>query len=406
MCLHEKCNSWLNDPDKKNWFRLFKFLLTLIRGVLFLVFISLSIYYSTPYWQRQSNQTLIFPMIAFVCILVFNWRFIISIGLLLLMLTIRLIELASTCMCIGCVINRYFKRMRKLLKSSLTNLNWSQLDWPCFLNLKYYIYYLDAFHYLAYLVTVIVVFLVELLSREATNMNLLIVFVVNVVPFFAHLVIEIYRIIKSKRVQQTIRDIFHSDLAFSHKAKAMISEDQLDSCVCVADLTTTDGCSLLDSHHRALSHPKQAFTRNFHDVPYKKRGVNLTIGFHQTTIEASRSILTNGFRPSKSGMLGPGIYFATNYAATDFKRNQSTEGGAIFCAVIDMARVCEIYEKSDDQNYSQHFNSKYLRHGAGDLYDEFVVYSESQIVEYTIIVEQKAIDSYRERNKRECCNCI
>lgn len=105
-------------------------------------------------------------------------------------------------------------------------------------------------------------------------------------------------------------------------------------------------------------------------------------------------------------MLGPGIYFATNYGATDFKRNQSTEGGAIFCAVLDMARVCEIYDKNDDHNYSKHFNSKYLRHGAGVEYDEFVVYSESQVLEYTIIVEQRAIDSFRARNRREYCNCI
>lgn len=132
--------------------------------------------------------------------------------------------------------------------------------------------------------------------------------------------------------------------------------------------------------------------------------MNLTIGFHQTTIEASRSILTSGFRPSESGMLGPGIYFATNYSATDFKRNQSTEGGAIFCAVLDMGRVCEIYEnKQDAHDYSKKYNSKYLRHGAGDAYDEFVVYSESQVVEYTIVVERRAIESFRARHKRDVC---
>jgi predicted outer membrane repeat protein len=126
----------------------------------------------------------------------------------------------------------------------------------------------------------------------------------------------------------------------------------------------------------------------------------MTIGFHQTTIEASRSILATGFKPSKSGMLGPGIYFATNYDATEFKRNQSTEGGAIFCAVLDMGRVREVVDKNDSLNYSKTYNSKYLRHGAGDAYDEFVVYSESQVVEYTIIVEQAAIDSYRAKNQR------
>jgi hypothetical protein len=45
-------------------------------------------------------------------------------------------------------------------------------------------------------------------------------------------------------------------------------------------------------------------------------------------------------------------------------------------------------------------------HGGGDKYDEFVIYDESQIIEYTIVVEQEAIDNFRKTNKKPYCNCI
>lgn len=312
-----------------------------------------------------------------------------------------MIQLIAYCLCISLLTNRFLIAANKNLKKLVYNLNWSQLDWPCFLKLKYYIYLFDLVRYLIYLVSVVVIFLVELLSLNS-NQNLLIIYVINSLLFLFNVMIEIYRIVQSHRVDETIRDIFSSDVKFSGKAVAMISEEQLDSMVC-AQLSE---CLILDTQHRAFAHAKQLFKIQFQDVPYNKRGVNLMIGFHQTTIEAAKSILLTGFRSSKSGMLGPGIYFANNYDVTEHKRNQSTEGGAIFCAKIDMGKVYEMNDKNNEINYGRYFNSKYLHHAGGVVYDEFVVYNDSQILEYTLIVEMNAINNYRLQHKKPFCNCI
>lgn len=397
----EKIRTWLKDPNK-SWFKLWKFVLSMLRGLLFLIFLILALHlYRQNILDKSATTTFKFPIVCFIALLIFNWRFIISLILVVCMIIVKITEIICCCLCVGCLTNRFLEKFINILKKLLIILNWSQLDWPCFLNLKYYVYILDTMHYLTYLIAVVVIFFVELFALDS-NFYLLIVFIANCFLFIAHLIIEFYRIVQSKRVEQTIRDIFTSDLSFSRKAVAMISEDQLGSRVCV----NFSKCQLIDSQHHALSHPKDVFKKIFDSVPYNKLGVNLTIGFHQTTIDAARSILTTGFKPSKTGMLGPGIYFANNYDATDHKRNQSTEGGAIFCAVLDLGRVLEIQDKTYSGNYSKYFNSKYLHHGGGEVYDEFVVYRESQVIEYTIIVEQEAINSYRERHTKRFCNCI
>lgn len=227
MCsfYEKKLKPWLQDPNK-SWFRLWKFILTLFRGLLLLVFAVLALYFFCQ------NQDFVFPKISFICLIIFNWRFIISLVLVILLLLVKLVQIIGMCLCVGYVTNRFLVRFNKLLKSTLKALNWSQLDWPCFLNLRYYIYFFDALHYIIYFVAVLVVFFVELFSLNA-NFPLLVVFLLNDVPFLMHITIEIFRIVQSKRVEQTIRDIFSSDLKFSSKARAMISEDQLDSYVCV-----------------------------------------------------------------------------------------------------------------------------------------------------------------------------
>ncbi|RNA22703.1 hypothetical protein BpHYR1_036831 [Brachionus plicatilis] len=220
-------------------------------------------------------------------------------------------------------------------------LHWSQLDWPCFLKLKYF-----------------------------TNYNR-----------------KIYRIVQAQRVESDIRDIFASDVNFSKKAVKLISEEQLGSRECV-NLTE---CYLADCQHRAFSHPKEVFKIKFREASKNRRGINIVVGFHQTTIEAAKSILTSNFLTSKDGMLGPGIYFANNYDITEHKRNQSTEGGAIFCAKIDMGKVLEIRDKMDNRDVHKLYNS-------GEKFDEYVIYSNDQIIEYTIIVENLAIENFRKRD--------
>jgi hypothetical protein len=246
-----------------------------------------------------------------------------------------------------------------------------------------------------------VIGLIQILTPSIYNPAVIIYFF-NSGLFFAHVLIEIYRLVQAQRVQSTIRDIFAADVKFDPKALTMISEDQLGSLVC-ANYTT---CMIADSQHRAFSHPKEIFKIKFTSCDYKQKGANIVIGFHQTTIESAKSILTTSFRPSPSGMIGKGIYFANNYDITEHKRNQSTEGGAIFCARVDLGKVFEMSDKTDNRDLSKYFNSKYLHHAGGAQYDEFVVYSDEQIVDYVIIVESKAIDSYRRRSQKNYCDCI
>lgn len=254
--------AWLKDPNK-SWFKLWKFVFSMIRALLLLIFLVLAFYF----WIQNRNYS--FPYVAFICLLIINWRFIISLIIIIIILIIKLIQLISLCFCVGLITNGFWEPVIKLFKSILVSLNWSQLDWPCFHNLKYYIYYLDALHYLAYFIAVLVIFFVEYFGRN-TNTTLLIVFIVNLAPLFGHMFIEVLRIVQAKRVEQTIRDIFNSDVAFSDKARAMISEEQMGSSTCVH----LSECKLIDSEHRASSHPKEIFTQTFKDVPFNKRRVS------------------------------------------------------------------------------------------------------------------------------------
>ncbi|CAF1111896.1 unnamed protein product, partial [Brachionus calyciflorus] len=305
------------------------------------------------------------------------------------------------CFSVAIITNRCTLPIKKFFFKIIRSLHWSSLDWPCFLKLKYYMYIFDMIHYFLYFSTVIILGSIELATLK-TNQDLIITYFTNGILFLIHIFVELYRVIQAQRVESDIRDIFASDVNFSKKAVKLISEEQLGSREC-ANLSN---CYLTDTQHRAFSHPKDIFKIKFKDVSYNKRGVNIAVGFHQTTIEAAKCILATQFLPSKDGMLGPGIYFANNYDITENKRNQSTEGGAIFCAKIDLGKVLEISDKLDSRDVHKSYNTKYLHHQGGEKFDEYVIYSADQIIEYTIIVEMQAIKNFRKRTKKRYCNCF
>ena len=391
MCYDfEKLAAWWNEPNKK-WFKIGKLTLTILRSLIFVAFT-----FALVVFKINIEPKLSFPFLCLYLSLIYNWRFLISLLLVVLILLLKIYG----CAC-GTSSDTCFIKLKKNLYKSFKAIYWSELDWPCFLRLKYYIYILNVAHYLIYLTSVVVIGLIQILTPSIYNPAVIIYFF-NSGLFFAHVLIEIYRLVQAQRVQSTIRDIFAADVKFDPKALTMISEDQLGSLVC-ANYTT---CMIADSQHRAFSHPKEIFKIKFTSCDYKQKGANIVIGFHQTTIESAKSILTTSFRPSPSGMIGKGIYFANNYDITEHKRNQSTEGGAIFCARVDLGKVFEMSDKTDNRDLSKYFNSKYLHHAGGAQYDEFVVYSDEQIVDYVIIVESKAIDSYRRRSQKNYCDCI
>ena len=383
-------NFW-HKPNKP-WFKLGKLVLTLMRSILFVIFIILLIF------SRVLSPSKSVPLLCLYLILIYNWRFLLSLVILCVLVLLKLTK--GCCGC--CMSETFYTECQKRLHKALLSLFWKAIDWGCFLSLKYYLYIFDIVHYFAYLVSAVVIGTLQILNKDLYDAPI-IVFFVNVPLFLMHIFIEIYRIVQAQRVQACIRDIFGSDVKFSSKARLMISEDQLGSMSCAEIFAS---CSIVDAEHRAFSHPKEIFKIKFSNVEFKQMGVNICIGFHQTTIDAAKSILTTSFKASESGMIGPGIYFANNYDITEHKRNQSTEGGAIFCARIDLGKVYEISSKDDQRNLSKSYNSKYLHHIGGEKYDEFVVYSHEQILDYVIIVENEAIQNYRKTVTKPYCNCI
>lgn len=388
---------WWSKPNKE-WFKIGKLTLTILRAIIFLIFLSLTSIYQAFNIKTNANTTQYLAELCLYLSLIYNWRFLITVLLIFLLVLLKIFQLIFTE-----ATNRFYLKAKTLLNKSIKALHWSQLDWPCFLRLKYFLYYYDLIHYLVFFISVLVVGIIEII-KEKQSQPPIIAFFMNGLIFLLNVLLELYRIIQAQRVQTAIRDIFASDFKFSHKAKAMIPESELGSMICATNPSTN--CLITDSQHRALSHPKDLFKIKFEDVKLNQRGVNIAVGFHQTTIEVARMILTTSFKLSEDGMIGPGIYFANNYDITEHKRNQSTEGGAIFCAKIDMGKVCVIDNKIDDTDLSKKFNSKYLAHGGGEKYDEFVIYNENQIIEYTIVVEQEAIDNFRKNVNKPYCNCI
>lgn len=391
------CECW-SEPNKE-WFKIGKLTLTLVRALLFVIFLIVTFVYQVFSIKTNANTSTYLSSLCLYLSLIYNWRFMLTVLLVILLVILKIFQLI-----LFQLEDRFYVKSKSILIAAIKALNWSQLDWPCFLRLKYFLYYYDLIHYFVYLISVLVIGSLEV-RKEGQSEPPVITFFMNAIVFVLHILLEIYRIVQAQRVQSAIRDIFASDFKFSHKAKSMIAESELDSMVCASGQYTE--CLLTDTKHRALSHSKEMFKIKFADCKLNQRGVNIVVGFHQTTIAAARSILTTSFKLSTSGMLGPGIYFANNYEVTERKRNQSTEGGAIFVAKIDMGKVCVVNSKDDNaHDVSKYYNSKYLVHGAGDTYDEYVIYNENQIIEYTIVVEQEAIDNFRKNSNKPYCNCI
>ncbi|CAF2703569.1 unnamed protein product [Rotaria sp. Silwood2] len=115
--------------------------------------------------------------------------------------------------------------------------------------------------------------------------------------------------------------------------------------------------------------------------PDKTQDNQIVVGFHQTDYKAAYSIAENGFRPSKSGMLGAGVYFATSLDHTEFKANQY---GTYICAKVDLGRTyrTKIRHPALPENY----DTVYFEHERSA--DEFCVRNLGQIRSWIIAIDQ------------------
>ncbi|CAF4066407.1 unnamed protein product, partial [Rotaria sp. Silwood1] len=128
------------------------------------------------------------------------------------------------------------------------------------------------------------------------------------------------------------------------------------------------------------------------------------IGFHTTTSQAAVGIAHSEFRPSSSGMLGSGAYFARSVEDTIGKANSY---GAWIIAEIRMGKVFEINKKQIYPRFNNpHYNANlhhfvqsggwhkeydtcYLNHEM-DRKDEFCIKNpQEQIIKWVIVIERQ-----------------
>lgn len=117
------------------------------------------------------------------------------------------------------------------------------------------------------------------------------------------------------------------------------------------------------------------------------------VGYHQTSVRFAQQIIESNFQPSSTGMLGPGIYFAINYNATEGKAKNK---GACFVALINLGRVEEISVRPIERNppIQDGYDSKYYHHENGPENDEFVIRNAYQILRYVVVVDKQMAQLY------------
>lgn len=211
------------------------------------------------------------------------------------------------------------------------------------------------------------------------------------IPLIIIIIINIIRFKRSRKVSARVRDIFRPDgININKKAKIVLYEDALGGKEC----TLGTDCLITDPEHRVKYHKR---TDIFKLTRFNESGAgNITVGYHQTSIENIRNIIVSYMRESGSGLLGSGIYFATNLEATDSKARQK---GAILVAEIDLGKVDELNLRpltATANQIADGFNTKYLHHPRGPHYDEFIIRNADQIKQYVVVVSKDAVKLYRD----------
>ena len=207
MC--HNCLVWLSEPNRP-WFKIGKLTLTIVRAIIFVIFLILTAVYQVFSIKTNNKTTTYLSQLCLFLSLIYNWRFLLTMLIFLLLIVVNIVAKLIK-------LDELKLRSNKLLMRAIRSLNWSQLDWPCFLRLKYFLYYFDLIHYLVYFTSVLTVGIIEI-QIESQSQPPVICFFMNGSVFLVHILIELYRIIQAQRVQSTIRDIFASDFKFSPKA--------------------------------------------------------------------------------------------------------------------------------------------------------------------------------------------
>lgn len=225
------------------------------------------------------------------------------------------------------------------------------------------------------------------------NMVPIILFYSQLIPHILGLIINIARFKLNLTVSARVRDIFRPDGMDSHKkAQIIVFED----AVGVKQCAFRNRCKITDPVHRVRYHKKKEI---FKLDRFSESGKgNFVVGFHQTSIESARNIIATYMKESSQGMLGKGIYFATNMEATNSK---ATDKGAILVAEICLKKVEVLYERPEQSRTNRildGFDTRYFHDRRDPIHDEFIIRKSDQIKQYVVVVNKKEAREYRMAN--------
>lgn len=146
---------------------------------------------------------------------------------------------------------------------------------------------------------------------------------------------------------------------------------------------------------RNLYHVIMYHSGNTRYPPEQTKDNQIVVGFHQTSHAAAYSIAKSEMRPSETGWIGPGIYFATSLDHTEFKANQF---GAYICAKVDLGKTKRIKDPKE-WSTADTCDTVYYEHPRGA--DEFCVRHKRQIRSWIIVVDQDPnVSILKEKNNK------
>ena len=397
--------------------KLFKFLLTILRGVLLVAFLC-----TGPYSQPL-------PVISLITVFIYSLKFALAFAVCSILLVLLILNMTCWCLCLCCCNKKSSNTSSDEENTNTTcfknnagylyiaafylfkKLLWDLTDYPCFKKLRYGTLIFDCARYGLFALSVPIFAGVDFgyVVKTLTGLHAaaLSFYMVYFVAFALHFFIELARLIQARKVQLEILDVFGSDELFSPKCKAIFTKSQYGLFACSS---LDNKCDALEPEHILKCHMNYMRRPALKEAGFNEEGVNVAVGFHRTSIDAMVAIKDSKMKPSERDnlWLGHGIYFANNLEATSFKAVGTSDKplGAIICAKVDLGRYKTIEHEfliangrqniRLDQLRSERYNSVYLFHGE-ESKDEFTIPDAERIVEYVVMVEENAIAEYRAR---------
>ena len=229
------------------------------------------------------------------------------------------------------------------------------------------------------------VIFIETKRINGGNIVLVVCFFSQCLPLTILLISNVIFFIRTRKVSARVRGIFRKD----NVPVRVFYEDSIGLKKC----SSGDDCENTEPKHRVKYHKREDVFK----LEKFDENNNIVVGFHQTSIENVKKIIKSTIRPSSEGWIGSGIYFATNFAATDKKANKK---GATLVAKIDLGKVDELYarpSRSSANQISYECETRYWHHDNGPKYDQFIIRNSTQIKEYVVVVSKSAAKLFRNR---------